>query len=115
MCNSIFIKALYFGQAKPNGFTKSELEEHLGKKECEWGPLQNEFEQRSTSAFNQSGHKKNEGELFWLTKSGYMLLAELDDVRQARKEAKKAHWIAIVAIFASVIVPFLIKLFETKS
>jgi len=101
--DSLFIKALYFGRKHANGFTKSDLEQHLDVKEAMWGPLQKEFHgQKPENAFNQADYKDGEHK-YWLTKSGHLLLAQLDDVRQTREEAGHAQKLAILSIVIAAI------------
>jgi len=103
--DAIFIKALYFGKEHPNGFTISDLESHLQVPEANWGPLQREFEgQRPENAFNQSNSREGKP-LYWLTKSGHKLLAELDDVRHAKEQAERAHNLAKISIVVAVTMP----------
>lgn len=112
MTDSIFIKALYFGKEHPNGFTIPDLENHLGVPESKWGPLQREFQgQKPDNAFNQSDSRDGK-ELYWLTKSGHQLLAELDDVRQAREQSREARNLAIISIIVAAVVPIIIKLLD---
>ena len=111
MNDSKFIKALYYGKEHPNGFTISKLENHLKTSYANWGPLKREFiGQRPEHAFNQDGSEEGE-DLYWLTKSGHQLLAQLDDVRQARKEARRAQRIAVCSICVAA-VPILIELYK---
>ncbi|MDD4287382.1 MAG: hypothetical protein PHO20_00740 [Candidatus Peribacteraceae bacterium] len=110
MKDSIFIKALYFAKEHPNGFTKAELATFLGTEE--WGPLQREFEgQKPEHVFNQAESIGNQ-DRYWLTKEGYKLLYELDEVHEAMEQAAKARRLAVISILVAIAVPLLIELLD---
>ena len=88
--SDIYIKALEFGKDNP-GFTLKQLEQRFPK---EWGLLSREI--MHSKLFQSDG--KGESRIYYLSFEDRFRLLELEELREARKSAIRAHWFASISL-----------------
>ena len=98
----VLIQALRFAEGQTEGFTRSDLKKYLDCPEQNWGVLNREFEgQKRENFFNQFNSRDGE-DLYMMTSAGLKMLYEIEEVRQAKIQARIAMIVALASLITAI-------------